>query len=126
MKHQRRLLSGLLLIGLVPLAGWLWFDRIHTPAWKIIEPGLRLSSDPLEISNNTIVVIPPKRIDLLFAGKPDGPDTRQGIYQFQNDLLVICLGTTAGFRPTEFQKGERRNHILLVRPTADSKQGTAP
>jgi uncharacterized protein (TIGR03067 family) len=66
----------------------------------------------------------PKRIDLLFAGKPDGPDSRQGIYQFQRDLLVICLGTTAGLRPTEFQKGEQQNHILLVRPTAESKRGT--
>ena len=61
----------------------------------------------------------PKRIDLLFAGKPDGPDSRQGIYQFQGDLLVICLATTAGLRPTEFQKGEEQNHIMLVRPTAD-------
>ncbi len=68
----------------------------------------------------------PKRIDLLFAGEPEGADARQGIYQFQNDLLVICLGTTAGFRPTEFQKSETQNHILLVRPTADSKQGTVP
>lgn len=68
----------------------------------------------------------PKRIDLLFAGEPNGPDSRQGIYQFQNDLLVICLGITAGFRPMEFQTGEQQTHILLVRPTADSKQGTAP
>lgn len=59
----------------------------------------------------------PKRIDLLFAGKPDGPDSCQGIYQFQNDLLVICLGTTAGFRPTEFQNAEKQHRILLVRPT---------
>lgn len=68
----------------------------------------------------------PKRIDLLFAGKPDGPDSRQGIYQFQSGLLVICLGTLAGSRPTEFQKGETQNYILLVRPTADSKQGIVP
>ena len=59
----------------------------------------------------------PKSIDLLFAGEPGGADSRQGIYQFQQDLLVICLGTTPGFRPTEFQKGEKQNHILLVRPT---------
>ena len=54
------------------------------------------------------------------------PDSRQGIYQFPNDLLVICLGTAAGFRPTEFQNAEKQNHIRLVRPTADSKQGNSP
>ena len=46
-----------------------------------------------------------------------GTDSRHGIYQFQDDLLVIGLGTTAGFRPTEFPKGDQQNHILLVRPT---------
>ena len=61
-------------------------------------------------------------IPYLIAGD-DGPDSRQGIHQFQKDLLVICLGTTAGFRSTEFQKGEKQNHIMLVRPTADSSGG---
>ena len=82
----------------------------------------------------------PKRIDLTFAGNPDGPVAPQGIYQFQKDLLVICLATTDGARPTEFKSDNKQNVIMLVRPTAgssssdgwplpgpaDSKQGTAP
>jgi uncharacterized protein (TIGR03067 family) len=62
----------------------------------------------------------PKRIDLSFAGNPDGPVAPQGIYQFQKDLLVICLATTDGFRPTEFKSTEKQNFIMLVRPPADS------
>jgi hypothetical protein len=36
---------------------------------------------------------------------PDGLVAPQGIYEFQKDLLVICLATTDGFRPTEFKSG---------------------
>lgn len=68
----------------------------------------------------------PKHIDLSFAGNPDGVLAPQGIYKFQTDLLVICLATTDGFRPTEFKSAEKQNVIVLVRPTADSKRGTAP
>lgn len=65
----------------------------------------------------------PKRIDLTFAGNTDGPEFPQGIYQFQNDLLVICLATNDGVRPTEFKSTERLNLFLLVRPTADGSNG---
>ena len=64
----------------------------------------------------------PKRIDLTFPGSPDGRDARQGIYDFRSDLLLICLGTTAGFRPMEFKSAEKQNCIMLVRPTTDSSK----
>ena len=59
----------------------------------------------------------PKRIDLTLAGNPDGPVAPQGIYEFQKDLLVICLATTDGFRPTEFKSTDKQQVIMLVRPT---------
>ena len=60
MTHRRKLLRGLLLIGLVLVAGWVWFTRLHTPALKIVEAGKRLTSDNLDISSRTLVVVPPK------------------------------------------------------------------
>ena len=68
----------------------------------------------------------PKCIDLTIEKNSDGLVAPQGIYQFQKELLVICLATTDGVRPTEFQSTEKQNSIMLVRPTADSKRGTAP
>ncbi len=59
----------------------------------------------------------PKRIDLTFEKNSDGLVAPQGIYQFQTDLLVICLATTDGFRPTEFQSSEKQQVIMLIRPT---------
>ena len=61
----------------------------------------------------------PKRIDLTFAGNADGPISPQGIYEFQQDLLVICLATTDGLRPTDFNGTEEQNLILFYRPTPD-------
>jgi len=60
MTHRRKSLRGLLLIALVVLAGWLWFTRLHTPAYKIVEVGARSVSDNLDISSRTLVVVPPK------------------------------------------------------------------
>lgn len=68
----------------------------------------------------------PKRIDLTFEKNSDGLVAPQGIYQFQKDLLLICLATTDGFRPTEFKSTEKQTVIMLVQPTADSKRGTVP
>ena len=60
MAQRRKLLSGLLLIGLILVAGWLCFTRLRTPAIEIVEPGRRLTSDTLDISSKTLVVVPPK------------------------------------------------------------------
>ena len=60
MAQRRKLLSGLLLIGLALVAGWLCFTLLHTPVYKIVKPGLRLTSDTLGISSKTLVAVPPK------------------------------------------------------------------
>jgi hypothetical protein len=60
MTHRRTILRWLLLIGLICVAGWVWFNRFHSPAFTIVEVGSRLTSDHLEISSDTIVVNPPK------------------------------------------------------------------
>jgi hypothetical protein len=66
MTNRRKLLRGLLLIGLVLVAGWVWFTRLHTPALRIVEAGGRLTSDNLDISKRTLVVVPP-RPGVLFS-----------------------------------------------------------
>ena len=66
MTNRRTLLRGLLLIGLVLVAGWVWFTRLHTPALRIVEAGKRLTSDNLDVSKRTLVVVPP-RPGVLFS-----------------------------------------------------------
>jgi hypothetical protein len=60
MTNRREIVGWLLLIGLAPVAGWLWFVKLHTPAWNVVEAGARLTSDPLNITSRTLVVVPPK------------------------------------------------------------------
>ena len=61
----------------------------------------------------------PKRIDLKYVGGADAPEFSQGIYQFQNDLLLICFATSPGIRPTEFKSTDKQNVFMLVRPTKE-------
>jgi uncharacterized protein (TIGR03067 family) len=63
----------------------------------------------------------PKRIDLMFEGNVDELSARQGIYDFRSDLLLICLGTTDGVRPTEFKATEKQSFILLHRPAVSKE-----
>lgn len=74
--HRRKIIGWLLLIGLVPLAGWLWHIRLRTPVWKVVEVGARITgadldfirpevrarlvSEGFHISSRTLVVVPPK------------------------------------------------------------------
>jgi len=60
MTNRRKVISGLLLIVLAPGAGWLWFVQLSTPTWNIVEAGVRMTSEPLDITSRTLVVIPPK------------------------------------------------------------------
>ncbi len=61
----------------------------------------------------------PKRIDLTYVGGADGPEFSHGIYQFQNDLLLICFATSPGIRPTELRPTDKQNVIMLARPTKE-------
>ena len=60
MTNRRKIIGALLLIVLAPVAGWLWFVQLRTPAWNIVEAGARLTSDPLDITSRTLVVVPPR------------------------------------------------------------------
>ncbi|MHC4332114.1 MAG: hypothetical protein ACYSWW_28810, partial [Planctomycetota bacterium] len=76
MTHRRKIIGWLLLICLVPLAGWLWYVQLRKPVWKIVEIGARLTgadldfiqpevrarlvSDDFHISSRTLVIVPPK------------------------------------------------------------------
>ncbi len=60
MKHRYKILRYLLLVGLVLVAGWVWFVRLRTPPWNIVEAGARLTSDNLDVTSRTLVVVPPE------------------------------------------------------------------
>lgn len=92
MRLRRGLLSGLLLAILLIAAGGLWFSRLHTPARKIITPGKRLVSANLEVSSNTIVIIPPKPGVVFATAKKPGADD-----EFAFILLVKYGGRVTSF-----------------------------
>ena len=66
MTNRHKHFRLLFLFGLLLLAGWVWWStRLPTPPWKIVEVGVRLTSDSLDISR-TLVVVPPK-LGVLFS-----------------------------------------------------------
>lgn len=60
MTNRRKIIGWLLLICLIALAGWLWYVQLRTPTWNIVEAGGRLTSDPLDITSRTLIVVPPR------------------------------------------------------------------
>ncbi|MHC4244177.1 MAG: hypothetical protein ACYSU4_17355, partial [Planctomycetota bacterium] len=75
MINRRKVLSGLLLIWLTLVAVLLWFVQLRTPAWNIVETGTRLSSDNLDITSRTLVVVPPKPgVVFSTVRKPESPE----------------------------------------------------
>ncbi|HEY1599432.1 MAG TPA: TIGR03067 domain-containing protein [Pirellulales bacterium] len=66
--------------------------------------------DPCETCEFVVALFPdedPKQIDFKYTGPErddiePGKDTMRGIYQWQGEQLVICMGVGGGERPTEF------------------------
>jgi hypothetical protein len=76
MIYRRRFFSSILLIGLILVAGWLWYVQLRKPEWKIVEVGTRIAgadldfirpevrarliSEGFHISSRTLVIAPPE------------------------------------------------------------------
>lgn len=116
MTHRRKILRCLLLIGLVLVAGWVWFTRLHTPARKIVEVGARLSgadldfllpevrarlaSEGFHISSRTLVVLPPKP-GVLFSTvtKPGNQEQFTYLILIRYGRRIRGYSDTLGRRP---------------------------
>ena len=99
-------------------------------------PGWLPSGGRIEIVDNTILFTSPKngeryarvisidatvyprQINVMDDGKPSG----QGIYQFDNGRLVVCLAPTSGVpRPSDFSAREGSQRVMIVFARTDSK-----
>lgn len=95
MINQRKVLSGLLLIGLTLVAVLLWFVRLRTPAWNIVEAGTRLTSDNLDITSRTLVVVPPKPgVVFSTVRKPESQEQFTFIILFKYGRRLRSYSTT--------------------------------
>ena len=57
----------------------------------------------------------PKTIDFFNSQRNDGDDARDnlGLYRFEGETIIICVGGVGNERPTEFKKGDDGAQLLL-------------
>jgi uncharacterized protein (TIGR03067 family) len=55
----------------------------------------------------------PKEVDFAYDSGPMAKKTRKGIYRWEDERLILCVGGDGGVRPKEFKTGTKAGGVTL-------------